>query len=94
MWDPRAPRFIALPAERLLGARPRGSSRDVGAHVHACACAIGGVGGGGCQGRVPAERLLGAHPQGSSRDVWAHVHACACALGGVGIGSQGRVPAE
>lgn len=63
--SPELHRCIALPAERLLGAHPQGPSRDVCAHMHLCACALGGVGvvGGGCQGRVPAERLLGPHPR-------------------------------
>ena len=60
---PKLHRCIPLPAERLPGPHPQGSSRDVYAHVHTCACALGGVRWAGSQGRVPEERILGPHPQ-------------------------------
>lgn len=41
-------RRIPLPAERLLGAHPRGSSRDACAHVCLCTCGVGGRTPGAC----------------------------------------------
>ena len=56
---PELHRRTALPAERPLGARPQGSSRDVCAPVHACACALGGVGG------TPGACTCGVNPRTS-----------------------------